>query len=205
MEDKILKKIYVGIDVNKSDSLLISQTQICRKFNLFQREELHITIAYFEEITETNLIKLGNSLKSLLNEDLQKVEITGVGGVIKVNHNKFIMIDTMEFENTHDFPRVLWFTVHPTDALINFRNSLISIAMTVNLSIKYLRPTFYPHLTIGSGGNTDKVEKWKRWDTQAIEKNASMNDYHYHKMESFSKVHITDSSIHPESLFSISN
>jgi 2'-5' RNA ligase len=205
MEDKIIKNIYVGIDVNKSDSLLISQTEICTKFNLFQRKEFHITIAYFEEITETNLIKLGNSLKSLLNEDLKIIEILGIGGVIQVNENEFKMIDTIEFKNILNFPRVLWFTVRPTDALINFRNSLIAIAITLNLSNKYLRPTFFPHLTIGSGGNTDEVEKWKRWDTQAIEKNVSINDYHYHKIESFNKLHITNSTIHPESLFIISN
>jgi 2'-5' RNA ligase len=205
MTDKILKNIYVGINLNKSDNLLISQTEICKKFNLFQRKELHITIAYFEEITETNLIRLRNSLKLLLDEDLLQIKIIGIGGVIQIKDNEFQMIDTIEFKNIQDFPRVLWFTADPTDILINFRNSLIAIAMTMNLPIKYLKPTFYPHLTIGSGGNTSDVEKWKMWDTQAIEKNVSVIDYHYHKIENFSKLHITDISTYQESLFIISN
>lgn len=203
MIDNIIKNIYVGIDIKKSKELLDFQFQVCSQLNLIHRKELHITIAYFDEISELNLIKLGNSLRPLFSNEIKEIKISGIGGAFQKNQDEIKIFNSINLENFQTYPRVLWWTINQSDALINFRNSLISIAFSLNLSKTYLRPTFFPHITIGSGGNNDENEKWSRWDTQVVDKLVTINDLFYSRRENFNKMHITNSIIHPESLFII--
>lgn len=205
MDDKIIKNIYVGIDISSNENLLYSCAEICEKFALFQRKEFHVTIAYFEEIKESNMIKLGTALRSLVEEEMKTIEIVGLGGAYQTSDREFKTIESINSNNILNFPRVLWWVVEPTESIINFRNSLLAIAFTLNLSDKCLKSSFYPHITIGSGGNIDEHEKWASWDIHTIEKNASIRDCFYIRTVILNKMHITNSSIHPESLFIIAN
>jgi hypothetical protein len=68
-----------------------------------------------------------------------------------------------------DHARVLWLAVSATNTLIAFRNALIATASTHGLDLSYLRPTFWPHITLGSGGPTHGKD-WSTFDIHDVPK-----------------------------------
>ena len=204
MVGKILKNVYVGIDVKKSKELLDSQKEVCSKLNLCPKIEFHITIAYLNEISIPNLTKLGNALMPLFSEEMKDIKIYGIGGAFQENANEIKVIDSINAERAKNHARVLWWSIYPTDSLINFRNSLIMIAFTLNVSCTLLSPIFTPHIIIGSGGKTSEAGKLSIWDEQAVRREVLLNELLCVSKGYFNKIHITDTSNNPDSIFIIS-
>jgi 2'-5' RNA ligase len=205
--ERILNNVYVGLDIKIKAEVLAEQTRITSEFQLLPRKEFHITVAYFATMTEEQLQAFGNCLAGLASDDVKTLNIVGIGGASSLPSGEIIPITEYKPEIIANCARVLWWAVESNkpNGLIAFRNSLISIAATLNLANGHLRPTFFPHITIGSAGPVNDADKYSQWDVHSIDKVSTMFVYHQPFFVEVNKLHITNSTIHPRSLLEIAN
>ncbi len=66
MTESIYKTAYLGLAIPFSDVLRSVQQEVCRRYALIPRSEIHLTIAFFGENTARQLVDLASSLLDLL-------------------------------------------------------------------------------------------------------------------------------------------
>src|SRR5207302_9424890 len=70
-------------------------------------------------------------------------------------------------------PRVLWWAVERTDALLRAYNVLLDAVRKVGLSDQFLPAEYYPHVTLGSFSGANASEP-KSWDVHGVPKLATV-------------------------------
>ena len=101
------------------------------------------------------------------------------------------------FEN---FPRVIWWSVEPLEILTEYRDKLIDTVISLGLDSSNLRPTYYPHITVGSNGPDIPGKDWRLWDTHEIRKYPSIKDISSQPSVIPEKLHVTSIPMQPNSL-----
>ena len=203
MSINLFETVYLGVSFKESLQLKREQLNVCNIQLLIPRPEFHITIAYFGKLSKESIEIFGTCLKPLISDGMKKYRIKGLGGAYQNEKGELNTIYYIKETSHLKFPRVFWWAIENNDALIDFRNAMISIAFSLNLPSTYLRPSFSPHITIGSSGPKNDTEDWSLWDVHSIQKNQTVKDLNIkHELE-LNRVHLTSIPIQPESLFKI--
>lgn len=193
------KTAYLSLAIPLSDSLLSAQQEVCQRYALMPRSEIHLTIAFFGETTARKLVDLtGSLLDGLPSSDISQVHIDGLGGAYEVA-GKLSLIKEEEPDSLKQLPRVLWLAVSPTDDLLAFRGRAIQTAKDVGVNTSFNGPDFFPHLTLGSAGPADRGS-WELWDVHTVPKRATIDLQLPMDKVRASKLHLSDVSINPESV-----
>ena len=131
-----------------------------------------MTIGYLGDCPSSSINIIADELRLLAPTAIRFLETRGIGGAsTDINGKSELLKPGMGFALTR--PRVLWLSLLPTNELIDFRNVLVAVATTVGADLSYLRPTFAPHLTLGSAGPDDGAD-WSRFDIHDLPKVASL-------------------------------
>lgn len=199
MTESIYKTAYLSLAIPLSDVLLSVQQEVCRRYALIPRSEIHLTIAFFGETTARKLVDLVSSLLDLLpSSEISQVRINGLGGAYRISDGLRLIRDE-EPDELKEHPRVLWLAASPHDELYTFRERAIKSAETVGVNTTFNGPDFFPHLTLGSGGPTDHGD-WTLWDVHTVPKRATINLQLPMDKVRASKLHLSDVSINPDSV-----
>ena len=199
MAESIYKTAYLGLAIPLSDVLLSVQQQVCRRYALIPRPEIHLTIAFFGENTARQLVDLTSSLLDLLpSSEISEVRIDGLGGAYKTS-DELRLIRDEDPDELKERPRVLWLAVSPHDQLYAFRESALKAAESIGLNTKFNGPDFFPHLTLGSAGPADHGD-WTLWDVHTVPKRATINLQLSTDKVRASKLHLSDVPIQPDSV-----
>jgi 2'-5' RNA ligase len=199
MTENIYKTAYLSLAIPFSKDLLSVQQEVCQRYALIPRSEVHLTIAFFGENTARKLIDLASSLLDLLpSSEISQISINGLGGAHRISDELRIIRDE-EPNELKEHPRVLWLAVSPHDEIHAFRERAMKAAEIVGINNKFNGPDFFPHLTLGSAGPADHGE-WALWDVHTVPKRATINlSLPSDKVEA-SKLHLSDVSINPDSV-----
>lgn len=192
------KTVYVSIDIDPTSELIDKQKEICNSFNLIPRNELHITIAYLGEVDPEKIPLLHKALSIGAYGLCTEIIPSGFGIAIENNGVASLEYDESIIKN-NDLPIVSWLSVKNNDAQISFRNNLIEVAINLGFDSTYLRPTYTPHITIGSNGPSDGND-WSLWDVHGVDKTKTINSIVSPSIIVPRKLHITNATIHPDSL-----
>ncbi|HEU0144940.1 MAG TPA: hypothetical protein VFQ47_09150 [Nitrososphaera sp.] len=199
MMESIYKTAYLGLAIPFSDDLLSIQQEVCRRYALIPRPEIHLTIAFFGENTAHQLVDLAGSLLDLLpSSEISEVRIDGLGGAYKTS-DELRLIRDEEPDELKERPRVLWLAVSPGDELFTFRERAIKAADILGINTKFNGPDFFPHLTLGSAGPADHGD-WTLWDVHSVPKRATINLQLSTDKVRASKLHLSDVPIQPDSV-----
>jgi adenylylsulfate kinase len=197
--------VYVSLSLDHLP-LIHLQQQVCARFDLTARPELHITLGYLGEVEKEPLIALTRELAVLVREPLGTLGITGSGGAfaddrLTPNHIRPIGSDTKTAELSGR-SRVLWWAVEATEALLRAHRVLREALARVRLSTRSLPAEFYPHVTIGSFSGPG-AEDPRSWDVHGVPKLATLGRVDCPPTVSAERLHITRTDLHPQSLFTI--
>ena len=199
MTESIYKTAYLSLAIPLSDAFLSTQQEICRRYALIPRSEIHLTIAFFGENTARKLVDLASSLLDLLpSSDISQVRINGLGGAYKIS-DELRLIRDEEPDELKELPRVLWLAVSPHDGLYTFRERAIKAAENVGINTTFNGPDYFPHLTLGSAGPANQGD-WTLWDVHTVSKRATINLQLPIDQVRASKLHLSDVSINPDSV-----
>ncbi len=199
MTEDIYKGVYLSLAVPLSDDLLSVQQKVCERYALSLRREAHLTIAFFGENTARKSVDLASSLLDLLpSTDISQIRINGLGGAYKISDELKLIRDGQPDE-LKELPRVLWLAVSPHDELYTFRERALKAAETLGINIKFNGPDFFSHLTLGSAGPADQGD-WTGWDVHTVPKQATIKLQLSLDKVRATKLHLTSSPIHPDSL-----
>lgn len=203
MTETIYKTAYLSLAFPLSDDLLSVQQEVCRRYALIPRLEIHMTIAFFGENTARKLLDLTSSLLDLLpSSEISQVRINGLGGAYKIS-DELRLIRDEDVDELKEHPRVLWLALSPHDELYTFRERAIRSAETVGVNTKFNGPNFFPHLTLGSAGPSDHGN-WTLWDVHTVPKQATIDLQLPMDKVRASKLHLSDGSINPDSVHLLS-
>lgn len=202
MKHVVYKNVYVGMNIRKTDALILSQESIRSKYSIIPRDEFHVTIAYFNEVAFEDIELLGNLLSSIVTGVSIDIKLSGIGGVYEEINGTINEIFDRNRKKYLDSPRVFWWSVILTKELREFRNLLINFAVSLNLTSEYLAHDYFPHITIGSIGPIYK--EFVLWDVHSIPKKPTLKNFAIPLEVIVDKIHITNIKINPESLFLVS-
>lgn len=200
--DKNYEGVYVAFKITPSLDLITIQEYICEQQQLNPRPEFHITFGFFDKIKPSLVESIGNLMIPFIHEEFESVTINGIGGAYQDINKKphYIKSHLTSYIN---YPRVFWLSVFCSNSMIEFRNNLISNSISLGLPLNYLRPTFFPHITLGSNGPKNSDSDWALWDLHGIEKKSSIEYDFYPKTLKVDAIHLTSVSVHPNGLFTI--
>ncbi|MEN3335536.1 MAG: hypothetical protein V7641_4901 [Blastocatellia bacterium] len=199
MTENIYKTAYLSLAIPLSDGLLSIQQEVCRRYALIPRSEIHLTIAFFGENTALKLVDLASSLLDILpSPEISQVRINGLGGAYRIS-DELKLIREEEPAELKERPRVLWLALSPHDELYTFRERAIKAAAAIEVNTTFNGPDFFPHLTLGSAGPADQGD-WRLWDVHTVPKRATINWQLPIAKVSASKLHLSDVSINPDSV-----
>src|SRR6185436_19492014 len=137
MTEDIYKTAYLSLALSLSNDLRSVQQQVCQRYALIPRSEIHLTIAFFGENTARQLVDLASSLLDLLpSSDISQVRINGLGGAYKIS-DELRLIRDEEPDELKELPRVLWLAVSPHDGLYTFRERAIKAAENVCINTTF--------------------------------------------------------------------
>ena len=199
MMENIYKTAYLGLAIPLSDDLLSIQQEICQHYALMPRSEVHLTIAFFGENTARQLDDLASALlDSLPSSEIAQIGIDGLGGAYEIADG-LRLIRAEKPDDLKKFPRVLWLVASVPDELYIFRERAIHAAKTVGVNTTFIGQNFFPHLTLGSAGPANHGN-WALWDVHTIPKRVTIDLQLSSDKVRASKLHISDVSIHPDSV-----
>jgi 2'-5' RNA ligase len=199
MTESIYKTAYLGLAIPLSDDLLSVQQEVCRRYALIPRSEIHLTIAFFGENTARKLVDLAGSLLNLLpSPEISEIHINGLGGAYRIS-DELRLIRDEEPDELKERPRVLWLAVSPHDELYTFRERAIKAAETLGINTTFNGPDFFPHLTLGSAGPADQGD-WTLWDVHTVPKRTTISLQLSTDKVRASKLHLSDVPIQPDSV-----
>lgn len=199
MTESTYKTAYLGLAIPPSDALLSVQREVCRRYALIPRPEIHLTIAFFGENTARQLVDLAGSLLDLLPPpEISEVRVDGLGGAYKVS-DELRLIRDEEPDELKERPRVLWLAASPRDELYTFRERAIKAAGTLGINTTFNGPDFFPHLTLGSAGPAGRGD-WTLWDVHTVPKRATINLQLSTDKVRACKLHLSDVPIQPDSV-----
>ncbi|WP_417908855.1 2'-5' RNA ligase family protein [Candidatus Electronema sp. PJ] len=199
MTEYIYKTAYLSLAVPISDNLLSVQQEVCQRYALIPRSEIHLTLAFFGENTAHKLVDLAKVLLDLLpSSEMSQIRIDGLGGAYSVSDG-FKLVSNEGLDELKEHPRVFWLAVSRYDDLYAFREIAIKVAGTVGINTSFIAPDFFPHLTLGSAGPADHGD-WRLWDVHTVPKRATIRLQLPLDQVRASKLHLTDVSISPDSV-----
>jgi 2'-5' RNA ligase len=197
--ESVYKTAYLSFAVPLSGDLLSVQRDICRRYALLPRSEVHLTLAFFGENTARRLADLAVALlDDLPSWELARVGIDGLGGAYEITGGLELIGDVAPGD-LNDCPRVLWLAATASDELSAFRGRAIEAARRVGVNTAAVGHDFFPHLTLGSAGPADRGS-WDLWDVHTVPKRATIDPRLSLETLRVSKLHLTDVSIHPDSV-----
>jgi 2'-5' RNA ligase len=199
MSENVYKTAYLSLAIPLKDELYAIQQQVCEQYALIPRSEIHLTIAFFGETTARKFLKLADSLlDNLPSSAISELRVSGLGGAYQVD-GKPILIKKEKIDELQQFPRVLWIAVDVLDELRTFRKWAKQAAEFININTALIDSDYFPHLTLGSAGPSGKGD-WSLWDVHTVPKHATIALPISLKKVQASKLHLTDVSIHPDSV-----
>jgi len=203
MRESIYKTAYLGLAIPFSDELRSVRQEVCRRYALIPRSEIHLTIAFFGENTARQLVDLTGSLLDLLpSSEISKVRIDGLGGAYKIS-DELRLIRDEEPDELKELPRVLWLAVSPHAELYTFRERALKAAEALGINTKFNGPDFFPHLTLGSAGPANQGD-WTLWDVHTVPKRTTIKLQLSTDQVRASKLHLSDVPIQPDSVHLLS-
>lgn len=193
--------VYVGVTIPFTPELHRLQAEICNLFLLIPRAELHLTITFLGSTPSSSITPFGNKLKELKTGfEIHKLRPVGIGGAYERDGSLRHIISTDPILYTA-FPRVVWVAIQSTGALEEFRGAVRSAVEDLGFNSSHLTPEYFPHVTLGSGGPPGN--DWTLWDIHTIPKTVTIRGENTFPEINAGKLHISDMSIHPESLYRI--
>lgn len=199
MTESIYTTAYLSLAIHLSGDLLSAQQEVCQRYALIPRSEIHLTIAFFGENTARKLVDLASSLLDILpSSQVSQLHINGLGGAYKISDG-LELIRGQEPDELKERPRVLWLALSPSDEVFTFRERAIKAAQSAGINTTFNGPDFYPHLTLGSGGPADHGD-WRLWDVHTVPKQATINFQLPMDNVRAYKLHLSDVSINPDSV-----
>jgi 2'-5' RNA ligase len=194
--------VYVAFSISPTQNLLECQDYVCSIQQLIPRLEFHITFGFFGKIPPVQVKSLGRLMRPFIDKEFKFVNIEGIGGAYE-NVLKQVQFITSLDTSFLVYPRVFWLSVNCSNAMLDFRNSLISTVISLGIPSNFLRPFFWPHITLGSNGPEDLNVDWSLWDVHTIEKKPTLEKAKYPEKLRVETIHITSVSVHPKGLFKI--
>jgi len=199
MSNSIYTTAYLGLCVPIVDDFRSVQQEVCTRYTLIPRSEAHVTIAFFGATNAATLANLATSLQDILpSSEVSDIRIDGLGGAYQVA-GELKPITDEEPQRLIEFPRVLWLAATVAKEVYAFRQQAKLAAERVGVSTTLIEPDFFPHLTLGSAGPSDKGD-WTLWDVHTVPKRATIDQRLSLQKVKASKLHLSDVSIHPESV-----
>jgi adenylylsulfate kinase len=191
--------VYVSLGLDHRP-LLPFQWQVCTRFALVPRPELHLTLGYIGEAEDQPLIALARELAVLAREPLGTLAVTGTGGAFEdePDHVRPVGSGTTTGE-LGNRSRVLWWAVEPCEVIARARSTLHGALARVGLSTRFLAEEFFPHVTIGSFSGPG-VPDQRVWDVHGVPKLATLGRADSPATVSAERLHITHTQLHPQSL-----
>lgn len=193
--------VYVSLNIAIDDALSSQQRELCQPFELLARPELHLTLGYIGDCLAERILVLGEELRMLRPPNVGSLTVLGVGGAIRDDAGRSQLLRPGDDWTTK--PRVLWWAVEPHEDLIGFRNAMIAAVISLGLTSTYLRPTYKPHVTVGSAGPGG--QDWSLFDLHDIPKDATLKDIAYPPTLSVERLHITSVAEAPRSIYMVHN
>jgi 2'-5' RNA ligase len=199
MSNNIYTTAYLGLCVPIVDDFRSVQQEVCTRYALIPRSEAHVTIGFFGSTSAARLISLATSLLDILpSSEVSEIRIDGLGGAYK-EAGELRPITDEEPRRLIEFPRVLWLAATVAKEVYAFRKQAKLAAERVGVSTALIEPDFFPHLTLGSAGPSDKAD-WTLWDVHTVPKRATIDLRLSLQKVKASKLHLSDVSIHPASV-----
>jgi 2'-5' RNA ligase len=203
MSENVYKTVYLSLAIPLTNDLHAIQQQVCERYDLIPRSEMHLTIGFLGETTAQKLLKLADLLiDNLPSSAISELRVNGLGGAYQVAE-KPLLIKKEKIDELQQFPRVLWISVNVPDELRNFRKLAKQAAELIGINTKLIDPDYFPHLTVGSAGPPGEKD-WSLWDVHTVPKHATIAMPISLEKVQASKLHLTDVSIHPDSVHLLS-
>ncbi len=186
-----LENTYISIKFVRNSSLTSLKKQLCHKYSLAPRSEIHLTLTFLGAMNYQMLEEL-KSKYTINKVSFDYIEINGIGGAFLKN-GVWIEMDDKNVLESYIYPRVMWFSIKNSSELIALQNHLSALDKN-----SYSSSDYYPHITIGSGnGKFDEIDL-TTFDVYDFKKKPSLENLNF---KIYPKViHLTDTSIHPKSL-----
>lgn len=189
----------MSLAVADTDALRALQHEVCAAYRCLPRPELHVTVGYLGCCERRVANAIAAELSLLAPTALCVLETDGVGGAVRDpdGQSRPIAPDGA-FDPAQ--PRVLWLAVRLTNELLTFRNAFIAVATIVGADTSYIRPTFWPHVTLGSAGPDDGAD-WSGFDLHDVPKIATLNAVHI--SVNIKALHITSTTTAPDGIITL--
>ena len=199
MSNNIYKTAYLGLSVPIAGDFRSVQREVCTRYALIPRSEAHVTIAFFGATDAVTLANLATSLREILpSSEVSGIRIDGLGGAYQED-GELRPISGEEPQRLMESPRVLWLAASIAKEVYAFRQQAKLAAESVGMNTSLIEPDFFPHLTLGSAGPSDKGD-WRLWDVHTVPKRATIDLRLSLQNVKASKLHLSDVSIHPDSV-----
>jgi adenylylsulfate kinase len=190
--------VYVSLAVERL-SLAEFQEQVCSRFGLRPRPELHVTLGYIGEAEHGPLEALARELAPLAHEQPGTPTVTGLGGAVEGGAPITPETTTADLDGRS---RVLWWAVERTDALLRAHDVLRDAVRKVGLSDRFFPTEYYPHITVGSLSGAGEPDP-KSWDVHDVPKLATLGRANCPATVPAQRLHVTRTDLHSQSLFTI--
>ncbi len=194
--------VYVSLAI-RSLPLAFAQEQVCSRYKLTPRSELHITLGYLGEAEDEQLASLARELAGLRRERFGMLRITGTGGVIQDDRIAVGQISSITQDTTAEewdgCSRVLWWAVEPSEPLMMSWEVLREAILCVGLSDQCLPVDYYPHITVGSFSGPEANDQ-RIWDVHDIAKLPTLGRVMSPATVVVERLHITRTDLHPQSV-----
>lgn len=190
---------YLCLAIPLTNHLKKVQVTVCRDYNLISRPEIHLTIAFFGKADSNQLSCLTTLLRRLIPKEYdEKLPVVGLGGAYEVNKEARLIHGGEK--RLDAYPRVLWLAVEFPTKLRAFRKEVKQAAADQGIDTTFITDSFWPHITLGSNGPACEEESYELWDIHTVEKIASISSELTNLTLKPNKLHLSDMSIHPESI-----
>jgi 2'-5' RNA ligase len=199
MSNNIYTTAYLGLSVPIVDDFRSVQQEVCTRYTLIPRSEAHVTIGFFGATDAARLVNLAASLLDILpSSGVSEIRIDGLGGAYQ-GAGELRPIRDEEPQRLIECPRVFWLACTVANEVYAFRQQARLAAERIGASTAFMEPDFFPHLTLGSAGPSEKGE-WTLWDVHTVPKRATIDLRLSLQNVKASKLHLSDVSIHPDSV-----
>lgn len=192
------REVYVAVALEHLP-LLDAQRRACERFDLDPRSELHVTLGYLGDVEAETLARLACDLAPLAREPLERLALTGTGGVYRTDPASLAPItDATTPADVAGKSRVVWWAVQQSDALRRCRRALLDAATRLGLDTRFLTGEYHPHVTIGSASGPEVTDP-RPWDAHGIAKGPTLGRVFCPDAVAAEKLHVTRTDLHPQS------